>query len=41
MCEKCKVKEDEVLIEVRVNDKLERLYRFCEDCAEKYLNEKD
>jgi hypothetical protein len=41
MCEKCNIKNDEVLIEIRTNGKLEQTFNYCEECAEQYLSEKD
>jgi hypothetical protein len=41
MCEKCNIKNDEVLIEIRTNGKLEQSFNYCEECAEQYLSEKD
>lgn len=41
MCEKCKIKLSEVLIEVRTNGHLECTLRYCEECAEEYLSKKD
>jgi hypothetical protein len=40
-CENCKVNDDDVLVETRTNGKLTSTQRLCEECAEKYICDKD